>query len=166
MSDKIPLVKIVKLFKDTILPARATPTDSGFDLYVHNFKKIVHSIGVEDTSFNDTKYVVLKQGWRVLIGTGIKATVGPGYELQIRSRSGLSLNQGLVVCNSPGTVDEAYRGEIGVIILNNDRTDIKIEKGSRIAQMVVCPVILSDIEVVDSLDDTTRGSGGFGSSGA
>jgi dUTP pyrophosphatase len=165
MIDKIPHIKIVRLYKDTILPARSNPTDSGFDLYVHNFKKVIHSIGAEESSFSESKYIILKQGWRALIGTGIQATVGSGFEIQIRSRSGLALNQGTLVANSPGTVDECFRGEIGVIIINTDRTDIKIEKGTRIAQMVVCPVILSEIEIVDTLDDTTRGAGGFGSTG-
>lgn len=166
MSDKIPTIKIVKLYKDSPIPVRATPTASGFDLYVHNFKKVIHSTGVEESSFNDDKTITLKQGWRALIGTGIQATVGPGYEIQIRSRSGLVLNQGLLVANSPGTVDESFKEEIGVIIINTDRADVKIAKGLRIAQMVVCPVILSEIEVVESLDDTKRGAGGFGSTGA
>ncbi|MBN2101150.1 dUTP diphosphatase [Candidatus Dojkabacteria bacterium] len=103
---------------------------------------------------------------RVLISTGVKATVAPGYEIQVRPRSGLALKQGLSVLNTPGTVDEQYRGIVGVILVNLSGTQQIISKGDKVAQLVVCKVVLSDVELIDSLEDTQRGSGGFGSTGS
>lgn len=88
-----------------------------------------------------------------------------GYEAQVRSRSGLALKFGVAVLNSPGTIDEGYRGEIGVILANFGTETFLVERGDRIAQMVIAPCTRAVIEEVDVLDDTERGSGGFGSTG-
>lgn len=148
-----PALFVEKISPDAKLPTRAYPTDSGLDLYAHSFK------GVGGVSFR------MKPCGRVLVGTGIKATVGPGYEIQVRPRSGLALKNGLTVLNTPGTVDEQYRGEISVILINHSDTDVMVFKGDRIAQMVVCPVVLLEPTLVEKLPDTDRSSGGFGSSG-
>lgn len=164
MTDT-PKIKIKKLFEDSIIPERAHKTDSGLDLYAYRFEKHYATNNelcqIEETSDNITLY----SGERALINTGIAATVGPGFEIQIRPRSGLALKKGLTVLNTPGTIDEAYRGLIGVIIINLSGTTQVISKGSKIAQMVVCPVVLCDVVVVSDLDDTDRSAGGFGSTG-
>lgn len=164
MTDT-PKIKIKKLFEDSIIPERAHKTDSGQDLYAYRFEKHYDTKNelcqIEETSDNITLY----PGERVLINTGIAATVGPGFEIQIRPRSGLALKNGLTVLNTPGTIDEAYRGHIGVIIINLSGSTQVISKGSKIAQMVVCPVVLCDAVVVSDLDDTDRSAGGFGSTG-
>lgn len=156
---KIQIISDVKC-----LPSRSNPTDSGLDLRAFRFEKIYAG----DTVFDidpSIEEISLQSGYRALINTGIKATVGPGYEIQIRPRSGLALKQGLTVLNTPGTVDESYRGDLCVILTNTSGTSQKIKKYDRISQMVVCPVILCDVEVVDSLPETDRGDGGFGSTG-
>ena len=160
-----PPIKIKKLFADAVTPKRANITDSGLDVCVYRFEKIFSETGVWDKPY-DKKSLVLKPLDRVLIDTGLTGTVGPGYEIQVRPRSGNALKKGLIVVNSPGTIDEAYRGMIGIIIANIGHEDQEIFLGERIAQLVVCPVILSEVVEVESLDDTTsRGTGGFGSSG-
>jgi dUTP pyrophosphatase len=108
---------------------------------------------------------VLKTNDRVLINTGISATVGVGYEIQVRSRSGNALKRGLIVTNQPGTIDNAYRGHLNVIITNIGHETQVIEVGEKIAQIVVCPIILSEVVEVESLDETDRGANGFGSTG-
>lgn len=155
ISEKLALF-VEKMAFDAVVPTRAYPTDSGLDLYAHNFKSA-------NTTLCDT--FDLKPGERVLVGTGIKATVGPGYEIQIRPRSGLALKKGLTVLNTPGTIDEQYRGEISVILANLSETSATITKGDRIAQMVVCPVVLLNPTLVERIPETDRSSGGFGSSG-
>lgn len=157
MKVKIPgfeevLIKIVH--PDAVVPKYATPGSAGFDL-----------VAIEDTII----YPVQTQ----VIRTGLAMAVPKGFELQIRPRSGLSLHTKLRVANSPGTVDSDYRGEIGIIITNTEPElslsgygAVAIKKGDRIAQGVICPVVRAEFEVVDSLDETTRGSGGFGSTGA
>ena len=164
---------VEKIFKDAPLPVRKNPTDSGLDVTFHNLKRVYkHSGGNGETpmetekalaSVMDGKELELQYLERALIGTGIKATVGPGYEIQVRSRSGLALKQGLVVGNQPGTIDCGYRSEIGVILINLSRKAQKIKMGDRIAQLVVTPVELCDVEE-GKLDDIDRG-GGFGSTG-
>jgi len=102
----------------------------------------------------------------VLIPTGIKVAVPSGYELQIRPRSGLAINKGLTVLNTPGTVDSGYRGEVKVVIFNtNSKDTVVIEKGERIAQAVLKKVEVIEWEECEGLDETTRNEGGFGSSG-
>ena len=102
-------------------------------------------------------------GERTLIPTGIKFSIPIGYEVQIRPRSGLALNYGITVLNSPGTIDSDYRGEIGVILINTSEDDFLINKGDRIAQMVVNKIEQAEFFLTDKLDETERGDGGFGS---
>jgi dUTP pyrophosphatase len=167
MSSASPSLKVKKILPDTILPTRAHPTDSGYDLYACRFEKIYFvSEEAEDTNdMTAQDEIQLLPGSRALVHSGISATVGAGYEIQIRPRSGLALKQGLTVLNTPGTIDEGYRGPICVIVINQSGVPQVIKKGDRIAQMVVCPVTLSDIEVVNDLDSTARDANGFGSSG-
>ena len=109
--------------------------------------------------------VVLDPGRRALIPTGLQIAVPPGHELQIRPRSGLALKHGITLPNSPGTIDEDYRGELQVILLNAGDTPFTVERGMRIAQAVLAPVSRAAWHEVDMLDDTDRGTGGFGSTG-
>ncbi len=130
------------------LPAYATPGAAAFDLLA----------AVDET-------VDIPPGGRALIPTGLRMALPAGHELQVRPRSGLALKHGITLANAPGTIDEDYRGEIGVILLNTGDAAFTVERGMRIAQAVLAPVTHATlIEAVD-LDDTTRGSGGFGSTG-
>jgi deoxyuridine 5'-triphosphate nucleotidohydrolase len=109
--------------------------------------------------------VVIASGQRALIPTGLAIALPPGYELQIRPRSGLALRNGIVLPNSPGTIDEDYRGEIQVIVLNTGSEPFRVERGARIAQAVLAPVVRAVWREVADLDATTRNEGGFGSTG-
>lgn len=109
--------------------------------------------------------IVLAPARRTLVPTGIAMAIPPGFEGQIRPRSGLALKQGVALVNSPGTIDADYRGEIGVIIINHGDADVTIADGDRIAQMVFAPVCRGICEIVDELDATYRGEGGFGHTG-
>ncbi len=109
--------------------------------------------------------VTLAPGQRALIPTGLAIALPPGHELQIRPRSGLALRHGIVLPNSPGTIDEDYRGEIQVIMLNTGDAPFVIERGARIAQAVLAPVIRAVWREVEALDETARNQGGFGSTG-
>jgi len=109
--------------------------------------------------------VIVAPGQRVLIPTGLAIALPPGYELQVRPRSGLALRNGIVLPNSPGTIDEDYRGEIQVIVLNTGSEPFRVERGTRIAQAVLAPVVRAAWEEVVDLDVTTRNAGGFGSTG-
>ena len=140
------VLKIKKLNPKAIIPAYQTEEAAGFDL---------HSI--ED--------VVLKPNERKLISTGLAFEIEFGYEVQIRPRSGLAFKHGITVLNSPGTIDSDYRGEIKVLLINHSNEKFEIKKGDRIAQAVVAPVIQAEIVEVEELSDTTRGEGGFGSTG-
>jgi dUTP pyrophosphatase len=102
---------------------------------------------------------------RALIPTGFAIALPPGFELQIRPRSGLALKHGIVLPNSPGTVDEDYRGEVGVIVMNASDEHFVVTRGMRIAQAVLAPVFRAAWDEVDDLDETARGAGGFGSTG-
>jgi len=124
----------------------AHPGDAGMDLF-----------SAED--------LVLKPGERKVVSAGIKIAVPEGYEAQVRPKSGLTLNHGITVLNTPGTIDSGYRGEVGVILINHSQEDFKIEKGSKIAQMVINKIEKVEIEEVPELDETKRGEGGFGSTG-
>jgi dUTP pyrophosphatase len=112
-----------------------------------------------------TDPVVLAPGARALIPTGLAVALPPGHELQIRPRSGLALRHGIVLPNSPGTIDEDYRGEVQVIVMNAGDAPFTVERGMRIAQAVLAPVLRARWEPVADLDDTARGGGGFGSTG-
>jgi dUTP pyrophosphatase len=109
--------------------------------------------------------VTIEPNQRALIPTGLTIALPPGYELQIRPRSGLALRHGITLPNSPGTIDEDYRGEISVIVLNTGNEAFVVERGTRIAQAVLAPVSRAVWHEVDSLDITMRDTGGFGSTG-
>ena len=109
--------------------------------------------------------IVLKPLQRTLVKTGLFISLKPGYEAQVRPRSGLALKKGISVLNSPGTIDADYRGEIGVILINLSNSDFKIDSGDRIAQMVIAKHESVSWKSVDKLDDSLRGDKGFGSTG-
>ena len=109
--------------------------------------------------------LMLEAGGRSLIPTGLRLEIPPGYEGQVRPRSGLALKRGLTVLNSPGTIDADYRGEVGVILINLSREAQRIEPGERIAQLVFAPVARAILVEAESLADSERGAGGFGSTG-
>lgn len=139
-------VKFKKLTDSAKIPEYAHPTDSGMDL------------------FSD-ETITIPAGGRALVHTGIALALPQGTEGQVRSKSGLALKNGLCVLNSPGTIDTNYRGEICVILLNTDKNDYLVEKGQKIAQLVICPFYTCVPLVVDDLDETDRNAGGFGSTG-
>ena len=107
----------------------------------------------------------LAPGQRALVPTGIRIALPPGTEAQVRPRSGLAIRHGISMVNSPGTIDADYRGEIRVIVINHGEVTFTIQRGDRSAQLVVAPVLRAEWQVVDSLDDTPRGAGGFGHTG-
>ena len=109
--------------------------------------------------------LMLAPGARALVPTGLAIALPPGYEAQVRPRSGLAVKSGLAVLNSPGTIDSDYRGEVQVLLINLGDAPVLLERGMRIAQMVIAPVQRAVLTEVPSLDPTTRGSGGFGSTG-
>ncbi|WP_292084640.1 MULTISPECIES: dUTP diphosphatase [unclassified Brevundimonas] len=109
--------------------------------------------------------VILAPGERKLIPTGLKIALEPGYEAQVRPRSGLALKHGVTCLNSPGTIDSDYRGEVGVILINHGQLAFEINRGERIAQMVIAPYTQAVMAEVEALDETARGAGGFGSTG-
>ncbi|MED5358178.1 MAG: dUTP diphosphatase, partial [Pseudomonadota bacterium] len=108
---------------------------------------------------------VLAPGARTLIPTGLAIALPDGYEAQVRPRSGLALKNGITLLNTPGTIDADYRGEIGIILTNLGQEDFTVERGMRIAQMLIAPVTRLTWNAVSSLDNSERGSGGFGSTG-
>ena len=140
------VLKIKKLSEDAIIPFYAHPGDAGLDLF-----------SVEE--------VTIEPGKRKLVATGISIELPKNTEAQVRPRSGLALKYGVTVLNSPGTIDEGYRGEIGIILINFSKEEFKIEKGMKIAQMVIKPILDLEVEEVYELTETSRGQGGFGSSG-
>ena len=109
--------------------------------------------------------VELQPGGRQLVKTGLRIAIPKGFEGQVRPRSGLALKHGISMVNTPGTIDSDYRGEIQVLLINLGQSVVKLERGERIAQLVICPVTRAEINVVDRLDETERGEGGFGSTG-
>ncbi|HRK21439.1 MAG TPA: dUTP diphosphatase [Fimbriimonadaceae bacterium] len=109
--------------------------------------------------------VVLEPMQRKLVRTGIRIAIPAGYDGQVRPRSGLALKHGLTMVNTPGTIDADYRGEVGIIMINLGQDVVKLERGERIAQLVIAPVSRADVVVVAALDETVRGDGGFGSTG-
>jgi dUTP pyrophosphatase len=139
-------LRINKLNDLASIPQYEHPNDSGLDL-----------ISLKDLD--------ILPGESKLVPTGIAIELPQGTEAQIRPRSGLALKHQVTVLNTPGTIDEGYRGEIGVILINHGKTTFKVTKGMRIAQMVIAPVIRVEVEEAQQLSDTSRGSGGFGSTG-
>ena len=136
--------------QDLPLPSYATSEAAGMDLRA---------------AVPENAPLTLKPGARGLVPTGLAMAIPPGFEAQIRPRSGLALKHGLSLVNAPGTIDSDYRGEIKIILINQGDENFKISRGMRIAQMVIAPVLRIVIEPVTSLDDTARGAGGFGSTG-
>jgi dUTP pyrophosphatase len=135
--------------KDSVDPEYAYETDSGFDLY-------------------STEELYIEPFDRALIPTGLHFDIPDGYEIQVRSKSGLALKQGLMVLNSPGTIDQSYTGMIKVILFNTTKRTIKIEKGQKIAQAVLCPVVCGkwiNLVRVENIEDKDRSDNGFGSTG-
>ena len=137
---------IKKLQKNIILPEYKTDGSSGMDLMAN----------VEQT-------VKILPGEKKIISTGIMVAIPEQYEIQIRPRSGLAAKNGISVLNTPGTIDSDYRGEIKVILINLGKDIFEINKNDRIAQMIVCPIIKVELKEVESLPETVRGKGGFGS---
>jgi dUTP pyrophosphatase len=109
--------------------------------------------------------LVLEPGARALVMTGLAVAIPEGFEGQVRPRSGLALRRGISIVNAPGTVDSDYRGEIGIVLINLGHEPFTVEPLARIAQLVVAPVVRVDLELVERLDDTDRGAGGYGSTG-
>ena len=122
------------------------------------------SAGMDVRSFIESP-IILKPFERKLVNTGLYAQLEKGYEIQVRPRSGLALKKGITVLNSPGTIDADYRGEIGIILINLSNNDFIINSGDRIAQLVVSKHEQPNLEQTDSLDSTSRGEKGFGSTG-
>ncbi len=143
-------IKIKRLphAQDIDLPSYATPLSAGMDLRAAINEKIC-----------------IRPGERKVIPTGIIIELPEGYEGQVRPRSGLALKKGITVLNSPGTIDADYRGEVKVILINLGEETVEINRGDRIAQLVISPVVKAEIEEVEVLSETIRGEGGFGSTG-
>ena len=141
-------ILIKRLSKNINLPKYETEGSSGMDLAA---------------DINST--INIKPGESSIIPTGISVSIPVNYEIQIRPRSGLAAKSQISVLNTPGTIDADYRGEIKVILINLGNKTFKVEKGSRIAQMVLCPIEKAKIREVEDLEKTYRGSGGFGSTG-
>ena len=139
-------VKVLRTDPAAQLPTYAHPGDAGMD---------VRSI----------ENVTLAPGARALVRTGLVLELPPDAEAQVRPRSGLALKHGVTVLNAPGTIDAGYRGEVGVILVNLGDAPFKVEKGMKVAQLVVAPVTQAEIAEVAAVDATDRGAGGFGSTG-
>ena len=118
-----------------------------------------------DLAAHINENVEIKPGSTAIIPTGIAVSIPKNFEIQIRPRSGLAAKNQLSVLNTPGTIDADYRGELEVILINLSSKSFLVENGARIAQMVLCPVVKANLKEVKTLDDTERGSGGFGSTG-
>jgi dUTP pyrophosphatase len=140
-------IQVEKIHEDAVSPSYAYPTDSGFDLY-----------SVEE--------IILLPFGRALVPTGLKFGFSEGFEIQVRPKSGLAINQGLTVLNTPGTVDCGYTGEVKVVIFNTNNVSVTIPKGMKIGQAVLCPVVngkFIKFEEVNKLEEKDRGNNGFGS---
>ena len=153
-KDHIKMMKtrslgVELIHEDAKVPTYAYPSDSGFDL-------------------RSTVEINIPPFGRALVPTGIKLSIPEEYEIQIRPKSGLAINQGLTVLNTPGTVDSGYVGEIKVIVFNTNKETVTVSKGMKIAQAVLCPVVCGkyvSIELMDKVEDKDRMDNGFGSTG-
>ena len=123
-----------------------------------------HAAGMDLYAAVNPEVIIPAGEWK-LIPTGISIALPPGYEAQVRPRSGLALKQGVSVLNTPGTIDADYRGEVGVILMNHSKNDLIIKRGDRIAQMIINEIVRIDFEEVEELPETDRGAGGFGHTG-
>ncbi|MEE9272021.1 MAG: dUTP diphosphatase [Robiginitomaculum sp.] len=149
MTNKVKIeLKRLENFGDIALPAYETDLAAGVDL----------------RAAIDTP-ITLAAEERTLIATGFALALPAGYEAQIRPRSGLAYKHGISVVNSPGTIDSDYRGEVKILLINHGTDNFVINRGDRIAQMVVAPVTQADFHIVESLPETKRGAGGYGSTG-
>ncbi|MFT3722451.1 MAG: dUTP diphosphatase [Hyphomonadaceae bacterium] len=133
-----------------LLPAYETADAAGMDLRA---------------AVPEQEPMMLAPGERAMVPTGLTMALPPGYEAQVRPRSGLAAKFGVTCLNSPGTIDADYRGEVKVILINHGKDPFVIKRGERIAQMVIAPVTRATLDLVDKLDETQRGTGGFGSTG-
>ena len=140
------ILRFKRIHPDAVLPAYAHPSDAGMDV-------------------RSVEEIVLPPGKRALVHTGLVMELPPMYEAQVRPRSGLALKSGVTVLNTPGTIDSGYRGEVGVILANFGEEAFTVHKGDKIAQIVIAPVTQPEIVETQSVDDTDRGAGGFGSTG-
>ena len=141
-------ILIKRLSKDVALPKYETEGSSGLDL-----------------AANTDKQIKILPGKSEIIPTGLAVAIPKNFEIQIRPRSGLAAKSQISVLNTPGTIDADYRGELKVILINLSDKVFVVEKGSRIAQMVLCPIVKATLKEVTELENTERGSGGFGSTG-
>ena len=139
------IIKIKRILPDAKIPQRMTEGSAGYDLYSANIDPIE-----------------IKKGEIKLIPTGLAISIPFGYEVQVRPRSGLAVNHGIGILNSPGTIDSDYRGEVKVVLFNFGESTFTVEKGMRIAQMVVAKHETVSFDLRESLDDTKRGENGFG----
>ena len=147
MHDRVAVqVKRLPHGEGLDLPAYATAGAAGMDV-----------LSAED--------VTLAPGMRHAVATGLAMAIPDGFEIQVRPRSGLAFKHGITVPNTPGTIDSDYRGELKVLLINHGTEDFVITRGERVAQLVLAPVTQAAWQEVDALDDTARGSGGFGSTG-
>lgn len=141
-------IKKVRGFEDLPTPRFMTEGSAGIDIFA----------AVDES-------IVLKPGERKLVPSGICMELPKGYEAQARPRSGLALKYGITLLNSPGTIDWDYRGEVKIIMINHGNEDFKIDRGDRIAQLVINKVEIAEIQLVEEIEHTDRGNGGFGSTG-
>lgn len=146
---RVPPLLVRRLRPDAIVPRRMT----------------LHAAGMDLTAAIDAP-VTLAPGGRAGVGTGLAIALAPGYEAQVRPRSGLARDRGVTVLNAPGTIDADYRGEVIVLLVNLGQEPVQIESGQRIAQLVLAKVEAADPQEVDELPPSERGVGGFGSTGS
>jgi dUTP pyrophosphatase len=151
---KVLKVKVKKLSSEAKMPEYQNSGDSGCD---------AHACLNELQHYN--KQMIIEPGLTALVPTGLSFDIPYGYECQVRSRSGLAIKRGVHVLNSPGTVDASYKGEVGVILHNTSNFPFVVNHGDRIAQFVFVPVNVAMFEETETLSESTRGSGGFGSTG-
>ena len=149
MNPTVPIVRLPHA-ADLPLPAYESAQAAGMDLRA---------------AVPEDEPLVLRPGSRFPVPTGLAFALPPGFEGQVRPRSGLAFKSGVTCLNTPGTVDADYRGEVKVILINHGEEDFTIRRGDRIAQLIIAPVVQAQWAEVQSLDDTARGSGGFGSTG-
>lgn len=151
MTLKVSIdVQTLPHFGDLVLPAYESEGAAGMDLRA---------------ALGDGEVITLEPGAKAMVPTGLAMALPVGHEAQIRPRSGLAAKHSITVLNSPGTIDSDYRGEVKVILINHGSSPFKIERGERIAQMVIAPVTQGIWTQVDALSETDRGTGGFGSTG-
>jgi len=140
-------LRVKRLIATAVLPRYAHPHDAGLDLHA-------------------AADALIQPGEAETIATGIAIELPPGTEAQVRPRSGLARRHAVTVLNAPGTIDEGYRGEIGVVLINHGRTPFRVDRGMRVAQLVVQQRLPVEVVEVEALSDTARGEGGFGSTGS